>query len=181
MSVMPAFRAIRSEDVAAVMAVQAECYVPAMIESDAVMAARIEAAGAHCWVAEDGAGVCAYLLCYPSHLDKVTRLGAAFACADLPDCLYLHDLAVARRAKGKGMGPGLVGRALAQAAAAGLRHSALVSVQDSRAFWERLGYRVRMPADATAAANLQSYVQPAWYMARELVRGDIALSSPGAR
>jgi hypothetical protein len=50
------------------------------------------------------------------------------------------------------------------ARAGGLRHSALVSVQDSRRFWESLGYAA---ADGDGVA-LATYPAGALYMARRL-------------
>ncbi len=113
-------------------------------------------------VARDAQGVCAYLFAYPSRLGKVTPLGGHFALPDAPDTLYLHDLAVAPRAAGQGVARRLVDALLARAG--GLRHSALVSVQDTRRFWESLGY---LPAAGDAAA-LATYPQDALYMAKRL-------------
>jgi predicted N-acetyltransferase YhbS len=149
-------------DLDAVLAVQAACYPPAMQEAAHVLRARLRASPHTVLVARDADGVCAYLFAYPSRLGKVTPLGGEFALPAMPDTLYLHDLAVAPRAAGKGVARLLVDAMLARAG--GLRHSALVSVQDSRRFWESLGY---MPA-AAAAAALATYPQDALYMAKRL-------------
>jgi len=79
-----------------------------------------------------------------------------------PDTLYLHDLAVAPRAAGQGVARRLVGAMLARAG--GLRHSALVSVQDSRPFWESLGYAVA----AGDPGALATYPADALYMTKSL-------------
>ena len=79
----------------------------------------------------------------------------------------LHDLAVARRAAGRRIGPALVREALGQARQQQLRFSALVSVQDSHAFWNRMGYAEHQP-DPEHAAHLHSYQVPATYMVRPL-------------
>jgi predicted N-acetyltransferase YhbS len=149
-------------DLEAVLAVQAACYPPAMQEAADVVLARLRASPDTVLVARDAAGVCGYLFAYPSRLGKVTPLGGRFTVAAQPDTLYLHDVAVAPRAAGQGVARRLVAALLARAG--GLRHSALVSVQDSRAFWERLGY-----AEATGdAAALATYPAGALYMARAL-------------
>ncbi len=149
-------------DLDAVLAVQAACYPPAMQEGADVVRARLRASPDTVLVARDGDGVCAYLFAYPSRLGKVTPLGGEFAVPDSPDTLYLHDLAVAPRAAGRGVARRLVDAMLARAG--GLRHSALVSVQDTRRFWESLGY-TRAAGDRAALAT---YPADALYMAKRL-------------
>ncbi len=84
------------------------------------------------------------------------------------DCLYLHDLAVSRRAAGRGIGPALVSRNLEQASRQQIRYSALVSVQESEAFWSRLGYSAHTELEPRQVDNLASYRLPAVYMVRAL-------------
>ncbi len=163
-------RPIHSADLAAVLRIQAACYPPPMQEPEGVVLSRMAAAGATCAVAEDDAGVCAYLFAYPNRLGAVTALDGDFHVAVDADTLYLHDLAVAPRAHGRGLARALVRHLLAQARELGLAASALVSVQDSAAFWTALGYR---PARAADPAALASYPVAAHYMVR-------ALTEPGA-
>jgi ribosomal protein S18 acetylase RimI-like enzyme len=161
----PRLRPMRAADLEGVLAVQAQCYPAPMQEPGAVVAARLLAAPDSVLVAGDAAGVCAYLFAYPSLLGKVTALGAPFALAAAPDTLYLHDLAVAPRAHGRGLGRRLVQAILAAGAQQGLAHSALVSVQASRPFWESFGY---MAAPEQGAAALDGYGDGALYMTRLL-------------
>jgi predicted N-acetyltransferase YhbS len=149
-------------DLDAVLAVQAACYPPAMQEAAEVVRARLRASPDTVLVARDAQGVCAYLFAYPSRLGKVTPLGGHFALPDAPDTLYLHDLAVAPRAAGQGVARRLVAALLARAG--GLRHSALVSVQDSRPFWESMGYA----AAAGDASALATYPTDAQYMTKRM-------------
>ena len=151
-------------DLDAVLAVQAACYPPAMQEAADVVLARLAASPDTVLVARDGGGVCAYLFAYPSRLGKVTPLGGAFVVPADPDTLYLHDLAVAPRAAGQGVARRLAGALLAAGAARGFAQSALVSVQDSRRFWESLGYACA----AGDAAGLATYPDGVLYMARAL-------------
>jgi GNAT superfamily N-acetyltransferase len=151
-------------DLAGVLDVQAACYPPAMQEPAHVVLARLAASPGTVLVARDDAGVCAYLFAYPSRLGKVTPLGGPFAVPAEPDTLYLHDLAVAPRAAGRGVARRLVARLHDDAAGRGVRHAALVSVQDSLAFWESLGY---VPAAGDDAA-LATYPGAAHYMTKRL-------------
>ena len=151
-------------DLAAVLAVQAACYPPTMQEAADVVLARLRASPDTVLVARDADGVCAYLFAYPSRLGKVTPLGGAFALPIAPDTLYLHDLAVAPRAAGRGMARRLVAHLLEHATARGLPHAALVSVQHSRGFWERAGFACA----SGDAARIATYPPDAVYMAKRL-------------
>src|SRR3546814_11969477 len=105
-----------------------------------------------------------YLFAYHSRLGKVTPLDGEFCTDGEADCLYLHDLAVAVRAAGRGIGPALVRHNLQQAGAAQLRSSALVSVQDSTGFCSRLGSEAYDELDPPQASNLAIYTIPAVYI-----------------
>lgn len=153
----------------AVMQIQLECYPANMQEARALVAARLQASPGQCWVAQDREGVCGYLFGYLSRRGRVTPLNGVFKPHPQPDCLYLHDLAVAPRATGRRVGRYLVRAALASAEEHSLPWSALVSVQDSSAFWERQGYRSSTPADVEQVAHLASYPIAARYMERALV------------
>jgi ribosomal protein S18 acetylase RimI-like enzyme len=168
-------RPVRAADLDAVLRVQAACYPPSMQEPREVVRARIEAASGSSFVAvhQDGAGsdcVVAYVFAYRSRLGAVTPLDAGFEVDPVGDTLYLHDLAVAPAAAGGGLARRLAARLLAQARESRLAWCALVSVQDSRGFWERLGYRVTACTRADARSALATYPAPALYMVRA-VRG----------
>lgn len=163
-------RPMMPDDVRAVFAIQAECYPAALIEDESSIRARLDASPDSAWLAEDEAGVCAYLVAYRSLVGKVTPLGGAFDVAADPATLYLHDLAVARRARGRRVAQALVGLACAQARAEGLAHSSLVSVQDSREFWQRHGYAVVGALAPRELANLETYGGQGVYMVKRLRR-----------
>lgn len=163
MTESPAFRPMRAGDLDAVLAVQAACYPPALQEAADVVLARLQASPSTVLVAVDGGGVCAYLFAYPSLRSNVTPVGGAFVVPLGADTLYLHDLAVAPRAAGRGLARRLAMRMLEQGG--GLGWSALVAVQDSWRFWESLGYAADEGADAAALAT---YPDGALYMTRKL-------------
>jgi GNAT superfamily N-acetyltransferase len=155
---------MHESDLDAVLAVQAACYPPAMQEAADVVLGRMRASPDTVLVARAGAGVEGYLFAYPARRGKVTPLGGAFALPPDADTLYLHDLAVAPRVAGQGVARRLVGRVLAHGAGRGLAWSALVSVQDSRRFWESMGYAC-VPI---GAGTLAGYPPDALYMTRRL-------------
>ncbi len=157
---------MHQDDIPSVLLIQEECYPPAMVEAEAVIRSRLAASPDTSWVAQDADGICAYLFAYRSLLGKVTPLGGQFHAADNADSLYLHDLAVAKRANGRGIGPALVVFALESARREGLACSSLVSVQDTRGFWQRQGYAEYENADAEQRARLASYPGPCCYMVK---------------
>jgi predicted N-acetyltransferase YhbS len=161
-------RPMGEHDIPAVLAIQAESYAEQLLESAEIIRQRLLACPELAWVAEDARGVCAYLFGYRSRTGKVTPLDGAFTEPEAADCLYLHDLAVSRRAAGRGIGPALVQRLLEQGRASHLRYSALVSVQDSEPFWSRLGYSAAAELERSQQRNLASYGVPAVYMVRSL-------------
>ncbi len=156
---------MRPADLDAVMAIQSQAYPPAMNESREVMSRRLAVAPSTSLVAADADGVCAYVFAYPSQLENVTALGGEFAPSGSANTLYIHDLSVLARASGQGLARRMVAHLLALARRDGLRHSALVSVQDTARFWSGLGYRKQVPS-AHAAACLASYPGSAHYMSR---------------
>ena len=165
-------RTIREADLDAILSVQAACYPPAMQEASAVVRSRIRAAGDTSFVAECAGQVCAYVFAYRSSRGAVTPLDACFDVAREGDTLYIHDLSVAPAAAGRGLARSLVERLQALARARGMAHCALVSVQDSRGFWERLGFRETACAGDAARLALASYPPPALYMCSAVCGGD---------
>lgn len=163
-------RPLLATDITGILRIQTACYAPEMNESAAIMRARQACAPEYCW----GAGereLAAYLLTYPSRLGKITPLGGDFAPAAQPDCLYLHDLAVAPQAAGNGLGAALVKHALNSARQQGLRAAALVCVQEALGFWQRCGFVEQPELDPRQAEHLATYPAPARYMQCRLDSG----------
>ncbi|QNK69081.1 GNAT family N-acetyltransferase [Variovorax sp. PAMC26660] len=161
-------RAMRADDLDAVLAIQLACYGAGFVEDGALIARRLATAPHTGWIAEHEGRVRAYLAGYPSMAGKLTPLHGEFEVAQEPDSLYLHDLAVHPEASGLGLGPALVRHAWAHATQAGWRHSTLVSAQASVGFWERQGYVTAQPAGSDQQARLATYPGASVYMARRL-------------
>lgn len=154
----PAVRSMSEDDIPFVMRIQAECYSLSMLESETVFRDRLALTPATCWVwAPEQQNPAAYLFAYPSSKGVITALDHPFKIAATPDCLYLHDLAVAPNARGRHAANSLVTAALRHARHDGLLWSALVSVQRSQTFWEALGYAPMEVQHSPAKENLDSY------------------------
>lgn len=161
-------RALALPDVPGLLAVQRACYGEGLVESGEVFAHRLASAANCSWVLTRDETVCAYLAAYGSQQGKVTPLHGDFEATTAPDTLYLHDLAVLPSCAGQGLARALLRAAWAQAAARGLGHAALVSVQGSQAYWTRQGFGVQALACEAQQAHLASYGDGAVYMARAL-------------
>lgn len=157
-------RPMQATDVPAMLMVQAQCYEAGMNEPGEVFLARFAACPDTAWVALDAQGqVGAYLVAYRSCQGKVTPLGHAFEHAAHADVLYLHDLALGTALRGKGVAQQLVQHARHHALVSGLQGLALVSVNDTVAFWQRMGLEV-VPVEGEALLALATYPQPAHHM-----------------
>lgn len=161
-------RALTADDLPALLQVQQACYGEDFSESGEVFARRLASAAQCSLVLEQGGQVRAYLAAYRSRRDKITPLHGDFEAVEAPDTLYLHDMAVHPDAAGRGMAQALLAPLWQSARAEGLRHTALVSVQGSRAYWERHGYAVQALAQPLQQQRLHSYGEGALYMARAL-------------
>lgn len=160
MSAQP--RALTASDLPGLAQVQRACYGDGLAESTEVFARRL-ASPANCsLVIAQGGRVLAYLAAYRSLLAKVTPLHGDFEPAPTPDTLYLHDMAVLPDCAGRGLAGQLLAALHAQST--GLRHSALVSVQGSQAYWQRRGYAEHQLHDAVQRQRLASYGAQAVYM-----------------
>ena len=156
-------------DLPGLQAVQRQCYGADLVEGTDVFARRLaHPANCSAVIAQDGQ-VRAYLVAYRSCWGQVTPLQGDFSDHPTPDTLYLHDLAVGPQWAGQGYGQALRQWLWSQASGRGLRWSALVSVQDTQAYWQRQGYRPQPLSDATQRQRLGSYGPGAVYMGQPLV------------
>lgn len=154
-------------DLPPVLDIQLACYGADFVEAGPLILRRLACAPATAWVAEREGQVCAYLTAYPSQRGKLTALHGDFEPAGAnADTLYVHDLAVHPQAHGLRLGAALVAHAMAHSHTQGWRHAALVSVQDSVAFWRHRGFIPAELADAAQRARLASYPGAAAYMLR---------------
>lgn len=161
-------RAMQLRDIADVIRIQAEAYIDEILETDDVIRARFAQTPDTSWVVERAGDVCGYLIGYQSTLGEVSPWGSEFAHKPESTALYLHDLAISKSAAGCGLGPMLVNHVLMEARQRELCAAALVSVQNSKSFWQKLGFNECAQLDEIQQRNLASYSGPAIYMTCEL-------------
>lgn len=161
-------RTMQADDLAAVYQIQTQAYVADMVEAPALLAARLASAPECAWVAVQNGQVLAYLAAYPSIRAKISALGQDFQIAQRANALYLHDMAVATEHKGRGLARAILEFALAYARKQGWQHACLVSVQNTRSYWQSLGFMELTELDTEQKATLATYTGTAHYMLMDL-------------
>lgn len=144
------WRPMAAGDLAAVAALEVVCHAPLPPEGEALFAERLALFSPGCLVVDDAAGLAAYVVTHPWTRRAPPVLGQRLgALPAVPDCLHLHDIAIAPRARGRG----LVGAALATllpvVREAGLSVITLVAVHGTAPLWARHGFAETGPAPSS--------------------------------
>ncbi|HEY4345785.1 MAG TPA: GNAT family N-acetyltransferase [Parvibaculum sp.] len=133
-------------------------------EDIAVLKNRLALFPAGCFVADGEDTRLGYAVSHPSTIGKPAPLNTVIGALDVDaDCLFLHDIALTEASRGLGLGRSLLEKLKDVAARQGFARLGLVSVNNSRAYWQAQGFRV-LEADAALAAKLASYEADAAYM-----------------
>lgn len=103
-----------------------------------------------------------YLLAHAWNSDTTPSLSKLLPDDYAGPFLFLHDLAVSKAAKGKGIGTKMVTHLLEKAHQGRFEKIILVSIQSSKAFWEKHGF-IEIPHHVS-----NSYGDDATYMERSL-------------
>lgn len=155
-------RPLNLGDLPAALTIQADCYSPTIRDSEAAFASRLAVAPDWCWAVETDGRLDAYLLSHPwTSMDPPapdTVLKKAGG-----DVWYIHDLSVAPRARGRGLGDQLLTACFE--AHPEIRRSELVAVPGAAPFWIRRGW-VESPA-ATLRAKVAVYGEGSSYLERD--------------
>lgn len=151
-------RPMIASDLDAIEVIQAEAYAGYFLESANVIAQRFALSPTTAWVAEREADVCAYLVGYWSRVGKINPLNAPFSHVENADCLYLHDLALLKAAQGFGVGRKLIQAAEYHVLQNAAHAIALLSVQNSKAFWQGFGFSEFLDLDVQQQQNLKTYL-----------------------
>lgn len=164
-------RPLNAHDVDCLLHVQTICYGDYFLESREAFTQRLECPH-QCSIGVVRAGeqtLSAYLAAYWSSPGKITPLDGVFTPpATATQVLYLHDMSVLPQLAGQGVARHLVQHLFAHARQRRLQHAALVSVQGSRAYWERQGFSVCPVMDEQQSMHLQTYGDGALYMTATL-------------
>jgi GNAT superfamily N-acetyltransferase len=134
-------RRLLADDIAELHRLEEEAYLPQLHESDAAFLQMIRLFPDGAFGLFDADGLCGYAFGTPTRAG--TLLALRHPLERVPadaDTFYIHDVAVAARCRGCGIGRLLAAELLALARARGFTRSELVSVQGSAPFWRRFGF-----------------------------------------
>ena len=157
-------------DLAAVQAIADRVHV-AHPERAEVFAERLRLYPAGCFVLDDGgARALGYAISHPWQDGEVPALDTLIgALPQTPTAYYIHDIALLPAARRRGAARTMVARLMAQARNEGQSSIALVALDGTAPFWQRLGFRARTTAGL--AGRLRAYGGNAAYMTRALTAG----------
>jgi GNAT superfamily N-acetyltransferase len=139
---------------------------PAYPEDAAVFAERLALCPDGCHVLVSRGALAGYVISHPWRDDPPalnTMLGALPAQVST---YYIHDIALLPEMRGTKAAQEIVTRLIGHARAAGLPAVSLIAVNDSQAFWQRMGF-ARVD-DGMLGAKLKSYGGDACFMIRPL-------------
>lgn len=113
---------------------------PELYESPEVFAEKLALFPDGCLALDDGDALIGYAFAHPwrGAPPKLNRLLGSIPQAS--DHFYVHDVALADAARGRGAGAAIVARLVATARAAGLPALELVAVGGAERFWARQGF-----------------------------------------
>lgn len=95
-----------------------------------------------CLIYKSDVSVDAYLLAHAWNCDIPPKLFQPLPTDTKGDILFLHDLAVSNRVRGKRVGVLLINHLMGVARVCGYKRVLLVSVQDSVLFWMKSGFNL---------------------------------------
>jgi ribosomal protein S18 acetylase RimI-like enzyme len=153
-------RHLVASDVPAIASLEADAYEPSLHESPEALARLIELFGDGALGAFDEAGLCGYALGVPLRAGSVLELRRPLR--EVPadaDMFYVHDVAVAARCRGRGVGSALAERVIAVGVSRGFRRFELVSVQGSAPFWARFGFAIEREFEYAPGARAVVMIQ----------------------
>lgn len=134
-------RLLMADDIAELHRLEAEAYLPELHESDAAFLQMIRLFPEGAFGFFDAHGLCGYAFGAPTRAGTLLALRSPLERVPAgADTFYIHDVAVAARCRGYGIGRMLAAELLALARSRGFTRSELVSVQGSAPFWRRFGF-----------------------------------------
>ena len=137
-------RLITRAELPQVLRIQKESYPLPLIESEDSFARKVTLFPEGCLGGFEGQRLVAYLFTHPWISGAIVTLNDGMTGAPHEaNCLYIHDLAVLRPWRGRGVAHALLKRAAQVARSREYETIALVAVNETESFWERYGLRRR--------------------------------------
>lgn len=162
----PLWRPLRAADLDALCRL-AEAAHPGLPERSEVFAEKLRLFPLGCFALESRGALAGYALSHPWRRLDIPPLDAFIGKLPAePDCLYLHDVAVAPAARGNRAAARILARLIELARANGFSAVGLTAVSGSEGLWRGMGFdAVR---DKALTRKLEDYGPGAVYMVKRL-------------
>jgi GNAT superfamily N-acetyltransferase len=135
-------RPLTEEDLPHVLVVQEDCYSRGLLESEETFACKLLLFPEGCLGAFEDGRLVAYVFSHPWSSGEFVPLHTSLDfLPETPDCVYIHDLAVLRPWRNRGIADRLLSTLFDLAHTYRIERVALVAVNNSERYWER--YRLR--------------------------------------
>jgi predicted N-acetyltransferase YhbS len=143
-------RKIQESDWCEILKIQDEAYSAIQPESEAVLHSKGTSSPNTCLVVENPLGkTIAYCLAHPFAISEVPKLNTIIPYLPKSSNLFIHDLAVSSSAKGQGVATSLFIALKRIADHENYYSFSLVSVQDSKTFWSKMGFQKALSVNVT--------------------------------
>lgn len=130
------------QDLPEIIRIQSACYTQIEPETKESLSAKLYASPASCFVATCEDKTIAYLISLPWTFAAPPELNAQHCVlSGMPDCFYLHDVAVDPDIRGTGVGRLLIERYFRCMQEKRLPRGSLIAIQNSTSFWQNFGFR----------------------------------------
>lgn len=163
-----AVQRLRPDDLAAVVALQAQAYHHIVLETEADFRRKLTFCADACFGFWQHDRLHGYVFSHPGCYLRPPKIGATELTVPQPNCWYLHDLVVDPSLRGQGVAQQLV-RAVIAYAYPHFSRLCLISLAQASAFWLKQGFVVET-ADAVLQQKLKEYGEQACYMSKSLDR-----------
>ncbi len=151
-------RPMAEDDLDIVMDIQFSAYHPFFQEERFVFEDRLRNFPDGCWIAEANGCPAGYLFSHPCQLNAPPKLNSALEnLSEESDCYFIHDIAVNPSFRGMGIGRSLANKAKQLAVEYNFRDMALISVQNSEKFWNKMGFKRVAELTQEMAEKVESY------------------------
>jgi ribosomal protein S18 acetylase RimI-like enzyme len=162
----PVWRPLRPADLDGLCRLAGEAH-PGLPERREVFEEKLRLFPPGCFALETRGALAGYAISHPWRLYDIPPLDAFMEnLPAAPDCLYLHDVAVAPAARGGGAAARMLERLSELARMKGFGVIALTAISGSEGLWRAMGFETSR--DEGLANKLQSYGPGATYMVRRL-------------
>ena len=159
-------QAIQEQDWKEILEIQSDAYYEIIPESISVLKSKWSLSPNTCFIYKENNKVLAYLLAHPWQENSAPDLNEELKEIKNSDGIFIHDLAIRKIEHQKGIGTKLYLHLENYAKQKQIRFFSLISIQNSKAFWEQKGFY-----PVTISKDLESYGKDAIYMKQILFNG----------